>query len=139
MSNDALCIISKLKCYINCGGCQTGRVISITSEGRKLFICLFTGTAIVNDELKWVIVKPAQQVQWQKGEHASLLWLSCWWETFVSSVFGWLSIIALVSAQGITLSAKTRIAIMKAKNFIGCEGKEWEYKLKLKSNKGQIN
>lgn len=49
----ALRIIQKLKCYTNCGGCQTGRVISITSDGRKLFICLFTVAVITgNDEGK---------------------------------------------------------------------------------------
>ena len=66
--------------------------------------------------------KPAQQAQWQKGEQASA---SLWsWRpvVFVIPDFALLSLIAApASAQGITLSAKTRTAIMRAKNFIRCK------------------
>jgi hypothetical protein len=36
------------------------------------------------------------------------------------------------SAQGIVLIVKTIKAIMKAKIFIGCEGKNTDYKIKIK-------
>lgn len=70
--------------------------------------------------------KPAQQEQWQKGEQASASSWSCWSVVLVISVFALVFFMpAPASAQGITLSDKTRKAIMKATNFMSCKGKNY--------------
>ena len=71
-----------------------------------------------------MIEKPAQQAQWQKGEQSSALLWSCGSVVLVISDFALPSLNAVpASAHGITLSAKTRKAIMRATNFMRCEGK----------------
>ena len=62
--------------------------------------------------MQWLIAKPAQQLQVQKGEHASSEGLPCCCEVAPNTSVFTLPCMALVSAHGIMLSAKTRTANM---------------------------
>ena len=72
--------------------------------------------------MEWLGENVPQHVQWQNGEQSSWCGSFCWWADFFTTVVALLSLVPL-SAQGIMLSAKTSIAIMKAKNFIECKCK----------------
>ena len=66
--------------------------------------------------IKWLIEKPAQQLQIQKGEQSSACSSPASWAALenAETVFSWPT---AVSAQGITLNARIIRAIMKAKIF----------------------
>ena len=86
---------------------------------------------------------PAQQLQVQKGEQSSCCVSPFCVLDFANSVFALPSFAAMpISAQGITLSAKTRKANMKARIFTGCKGMtsglKTEHQKKSPCCRGQI-
>lgn len=102
-----------------------GKATSKTDEGRcaALVVVSYRGLC-VTEAMKWLMEKPAQQLHVQKGEQSSCCVSPFWVFDFANSVSALASFAAMpISAQGITLSAKTRKAIMKAKNFIGSKYK----------------
>ncbi len=79
---------------------------------------------VTNNQVQVITKAPtlaAQQEQWQKGEQASESSWSCWSVVLDIADFTLPSSIAPASAQGITLSANTRKAIMKAIIFMRCK------------------
>lgn len=118
-------MILKWEGYTNCGGCQMDEAMPVIAAGRKPLVGSHSYSGVwVRSAIKWFIENPAQQVQWQNGEQSS----GCCWSLGLlvldNSVFPIPSFAATpISAQGITLSAKTRKAIMKDRNFIGCKTK----------------
>ncbi len=101
-----------------------GKATSKTDEGKcAALVVLSYGGICVIVAMKWLMEKPAQQLHVQKGEQSSCCVSPFWVFDFANSVFALLSFAATpISAQGITLSAKTRKAIMKARIFTGCKG-----------------
>lgn len=66
------CCDKSVKGYTNCGGCQTGRAIFRTSEGKKAVVVLpEIAACVLIIEIKGIMVIAEQQVQWQKGEQSS--------------------------------------------------------------------
>ena len=116
----AVRLVRELKGYANLGGCQMGSATPVTLFEEKETNPQETGgtTKSICTAL-WLIEKLAQQEHWQKGEQSSspvsLLLISF---LTVANVVLLPFVADAPSAQGITLSANTRIAMKKAKIFI---------------------